>query len=504
MVKDPITTEDMRILELNAEYLGVTHSMLMQNAGREVARVIEKTSKVEGKHIAILCGLGGNGGDGIVAARYLDEAGAFVDVYLLGDERTIRNKDTLHNWEILNNLHDILSSELLTESAVKSCRAIKEADILIDGIMGFGLRSKLREPLLTAAKMINKSTATKYSIDIPSGVDSETGVVHGVAVKADHTIALHAPKTGMSKAKDFIGKLHVVSIGIPNEARYTCGPGDLRPFTQPRDLHAKKGDFGRILVVGGSDVYSGAPALAGLAALRTGADLVSVLVPDPVVSAVRSYSPNLMVTSLGTHVLLPETVDGVVEHAKNNHVVALGPGLGLEQQTKVAVTSIIEQLVKLEIPLVLDADGLKALASSELKLNPDLTVMTPHWGELAILMDVDLGDNTLLQNRVEQAIACAEKYNSVILLKGSVDIIAEPNGQFKLNRTGTSAMTVGGTGDVLTGIVAALLTNDEPAFRAAAAAAFVSGTAGEMAFDERGDHIVATDCIENIHRVFDI
>lgn len=504
MEKESITPDEMRILELNSEYLGVTISMLMENAGREVARVITKTSKIEGKHVAILCGLGGNGGDGIVAARYLDEAGANVDVYLLGDEAMIRNKDTLRNWDILGNLHDILRAELLTESAVKSCRALKEADILVDGIMGFGLRSRLREPMLTAVKLINKSTAIKYSIDIPSGIDSETGRVHGVAIKADHTIALHAPKIGMPKAKEFLGKLHIVSIGIPKEAKYTCGPGDLRPFKQTRDIHAKKGDFGRVLVVGGSDVYSGAPALAGMAALRTGADLVSVLAPEPVAPAIRSYSPNLMVTSLGTQVLLPETVETVIEHATNNHVVALGPGLGLEQQTKVAVTSIVEQLVKSETPLVLDADGLKAMASSELKLNPELTVMTPHWGELSILMDTDLGDDTSLPNRVDQAVACAKKFNSVILLKGPVDVIAEPDGGVKLNRTGVPAMTVGGTGDVLTGIVAALLATDVPAFLAASAGAFISGVAGELAFDERGDHIIATDCIENIHRVFDM
>jgi len=504
MEKDPISTEEMRILELNAQYLGVTHSMLMQDAGREVARVVTKISKVAGKHIAIMCGLGGNGGDGIVAARYLDEAEADVDVYLLGDEKMIRNKDTQRNWDILTQLHDIVSAELLTESAVKSCRAIKEADIIIDGIMGFGLRSKLREPLLTAVKMINNSTATKYSIDIPSGIDSETGVVHGAAVKADHTIALHAPKIGLTKAKEFVGKLHVVSIGIPNEAKYTCGLGDLRPFQRTRNSFAKKGDFGRILVVGGSDIYSGAPALAGMAALRTGADLVSILAPDPVVSAIRSYSPNLMVTSLGTNLLLPEAVETVIELAAKNHVVALGPGLGLEQQTKLAVTAIVEQLIESNKPLVLDADGLKAIASSELKLNPDRTVLTPHWGELSILMDGNLGDDTSLSNRVDQAVACAEKYNSIILLKGSVDVIAEPEGRFKLNRTGVPAMTVGGTGDVLTGIVAALLAKDEPAFRAANAAAFVSGTAGEMAFDERGNHIVATDVIKNIHRVFDM
>jgi hydroxyethylthiazole kinase-like uncharacterized protein yjeF len=502
METEPVSSEEMRILELNAQYLGITHSMLMQNAGREVARIVSKTSKVNGKHVVFVCGLGGNGGDGLVAARYLDEEGAEVDVYLLGDESGIRNKDTLHNWDILNNLHDILSSELITESAVKSCRPIQECDIIVDGIMGFGLHSKLREPLLTAVKVINKSTATKYSIDVPSGIDSDTGVIHGAAVKADHTIALHAPKVGMEKASDYIGKLHVVSIGIPKEAKYTCGPGDLMVFRSPRHPHSKKGDFGRILVVGGSDVYSGAPALSGMAALRTGADLVRILAPDPVVAAIRSYSPNLMVTGLGTQILLPETAETVIEHAKSSTAVAIGPGLGLEQQTRIAVVSIVEQITSSGIPLVLDADGLKSLAGSELKLNPELDVLTPHWGELSILMEQNLGDSTSLQNRVNQAIACAGKYNSIVLLKGPVDVVAAPGGEFKLNRTGVPAMTVGGTGDVLTGIVAALLARKKDAFLAACAGAFVSGIAGEMAFDEHGDHIVATDCIGKIHSVF--
>jgi NAD(P)H-hydrate epimerase len=502
MEKEPITTEDMRILELNAEYLGVTHSMLMQNAGREVARVITDTTKVRDKLVVILCGLGGNGGDGIVAARYLDEVGAEVEVFLLGHENNIRNKDTLENWEILNNLHGITSLDLPTETAVKSCKEILEADVLVDGIMGFGLRSKLREPLLTAVKMINKSSAAKYSIDIPSGIDSETGKVHGAAVKADHTIALHAPKEGMKKAPEFVGKVHVVSIGIPKEATYTVGPGDIRRFDQPRPLHSRKGDFGKILVIGGSDVYSGAPALTGMAALRTGADLVSVLAPEPVTSAIRAYSPNLMVTSLGTQILISESVDLVLDIASENDVVALGPGLGIDQQTKLAVMTIVERLVKKK-SLVIDADGLKAIASTEMKLDAERCVLTPHWGELEILMDKKLGDSYSLQNRVDQALGCASFYNSVILLKGSVDVIAHPDGMYKLNREGAPAMTVGGTGDVLTGIKAGLLGQHATAFQAATAAAFISGNAGEMAFDQRGDHIVATDCIENIHRVFD-
>jgi NAD(P)H-hydrate epimerase len=210
-----------------------------------------------------------------------------------------------------------------------------------------------------------------------------------------------------------------------------------------------------------------------------------------------------MITSLGTQILLSESVDVVLELANDNDVVALGPGLGIDQQTKLAVMTIVQSLVKKKKSLVIDADGLKAIASSEITLDPERCVLTPHWGELNILMDQELGDSYSLHNRVDQAIACAKKYNSVVLLKGPADVIARPDGKFKINREGAPAMTVGGTGDVLTGIVAALLGQPASAYQAAIAAAFISGNAGEMAFDQRGDHIVATDCIENIHRVFD-
>lgn len=492
----------MRSLELNAKYLGVSHSLLMQIAGREVARVITDNEDVEGKSIVILSGLGGNGGDGIVAARYLDEAGAKVEVFLLGHEKTISNEDTQMNWNILKNLQRISMSTLNTESAVKSCKAVETADIIVDGLMGFGLHSKLREPQLTAVKMINKSKAIKYSIDMPTGIDSDTGEVHGNAVTANHTISLHAEKVGLTLAQKYVGKSHVVTIGIPRETAYTCGPGDLLLFNQPRSTSAKKGDSGRILVIGGSDVYSGAPALAGMAALRTGSDLVSILAPEPVVSAIREYSPNLMVTSLGSQILQLDDVDTAFELINNNDVVAFGPGLGTHPETDLAVKSLVKKIVKTGKPLVLDADGLKAIVFSGIKMNPDSVVLTPHWGELKILMYADLGDSNDQENRIKRCIDAAKQYNCIILLKGSVDVIAHPDGSYKLNRTGVPAMTVGGTGDVLTGIIASLLSRGGNAFKAAAAGAFVSGLAGELAAQELGDHLVATDCIEKIPEVF--
>jgi len=387
----------MRSLELNAKYLGISHSLLMQIAGREVARVITDNEDVKDKSIVVLSGIGGNGGDGIVAARYLDEAGAKVEVFLLGPEKTISSEDTLMNWNILKNLKRIPMSTLKTESSVKSCKAIGSADIILDGVMGFGLHSKLREPLLTAVQMINKSKAIKYSIDVPTGIDSETGEVHGEAVVANHTISLHATKIGLTLAQKYAGKVHVVTIGIPREAASTCGPGDLSLFNQPRSSSAKKGDSGRILVIGGSDVYSGAPALAGMAALRTGSDLVSILAPKPVVSAIREYSPNLMVTSLGTQILQPAVIDTAFEMINQNDVVAFGPGLGVHPETAVAVKSLVKKIVGTGKPLVLDADGLKAISSSGIKMDPNTVVFTPHWGELKILLDMEIGDSKNLE-----------------------------------------------------------------------------------------------------------
>ncbi|MHA2072605.1 MAG: NAD(P)H-hydrate dehydratase [Candidatus Thorarchaeota archaeon] len=503
MQEAPLTTQEMRVLELNAGYLGVTHSMLMQNAGREVARVVTSSEKVLGKHIVILCGLGGNGGDGMVAARYLQEEGATVEVYLLGSENDISNRETIINWGILKNLNEITRGVLKTESSVKKAKSILDADIAIDAMMGFGLKSRLREPILSGVALFNKSKAKKYAIDIPTGVDSDTGAIHGKAVRADVTIALHGPKKGALVAKELVGKMKAVSIGIPAEASTVCGPGDLSYFVQPRKPTSRKGDFGRILVVGGSDVYSGAPALAGLAALRTGADLVSIMTPESVVAAVRSYSPNLMVSSLGTRVLIQESAESIIDAAANQDVVALGPGLGLDHETVVAVRAIVGKLVPMAKPIILDADGLKALAGSEQCLNPDISVLTPHWGELSILMEKKLGMASDMANRVDAALETAKKYNSVILLKGPIDVVAHPDGRYKLNRTGVPAMSVGGTGDVLSGIVAALLARGHGAFKAASAAAFVSGSAGELAFNELGDHIMATDCIDRIPTAMD-
>ncbi|RDE17044.1 MAG: bifunctional ADP-dependent NAD(P)H-hydrate dehydratase/NAD(P)H-hydrate epimerase [Candidatus Thorarchaeota archaeon] len=501
MQQASISTNDMRILELNAEYLGITLGMLMENAGREVVRLMESIEPLEGKRVAVLCGVGGNGGDGMVASRYLYAAGASVDVLLMGDEGSISNPHTFTNWKILKNIRGISKSILRTESDVKSCKAISKAELLVDAMLGIGQTNAVREPMLTAIKTFNSSKATKYSIDIPTGMDSDTGQVYGVTVRATHTITLHAPKPALFKSSEYVGRVHVVDIGIPKDAGLVCGGGDLWLYTRPRKPTAHKGDFGRILVIGGSDVFSGAPALTAMAALRTGADLVSMVVPDPIVATTRSYSPNLIVHSLNNTILVPESLDSVREVAQQCDAVAIGPGLGQAPQTIKASNSIVQALMSDGKMMVIDADALKALSSSGISLDPDSSIVTPHWGELATLLARDLGDPDVVNNRIERAVEAASKFNTTVLLKGHVDVIAHPDGHYKLNYTGVPAMTVGGTGDVLTGIAATLLSRRHGSFKAASAAAFISGLAGEKAFQELGDHIEATDCIAKIPEV---
>jgi len=498
MQEEALTTKEMRVLELNCEYLGVDLGTLMQNAGREVAREIDKRIDVQGRKILILSGRGGNGGDGMVAAVHLHEAGASVEICLLGSEDRISSKDTEANWNIVKNLDGIKKQELKTESAVTTCYAIDDADIIIDGMLGFGLGGNVREPIKSAVERVNTSDAAIFSVDIPTGIDSDTGKVWGTAVKADTTITMHAPKVGLLKAKEYTGEIVTVSIGMPPEADQICGPGDLSVVAGRRPSYSHKGDYGRILVIGGSDVFSGAPALCGLGALRTGADLVEIIAPDPVVPAIRSYSPSMIVHGLGTEVLSLESVDKVTKLAKKCDVTAIGPGLGLQKDTATAVCKILETVTDMEKKIVVDADGLKSIAGEFTSFNAQDSVLTPHWGELGVLLEDELHNSKDLDNRISCALEAANLYNAVVLLKGHIDVVAEPDGGYKLNKTGTPAMTVGGTGDVLTGIIAAFLARHENSFISACASAFVSGVAGEKAFDDLGYHILPTDCIDRI------
>ena len=289
-----ITSREMRALETNAEYYGISMLQLMENAGRNVAQeVIARFPKR--KKIAIFCGLGGNGGDGFVAARHLLAAGYNVTVILAGKAHDICHDAALKNWLILQPLQDRVSIfEIIGSSEIPEV----SADFVIDALLGTGTKGQLKPPISQMVDFINHMKGFKLSIDVPTGVDSDTGEVLGTAVKADLTISFHKGKIGLNAAKKYVGELVVTGIGLPAEIERFAGPGDVCLAKKPRTPAGHKGDFGRLLVIGGNEVYFGAPALVSLGALRTGVDLVYLAAPMKAAYAISSMSPDLITITL--------------------------------------------------------------------------------------------------------------------------------------------------------------------------------------------------------------
>ena len=469
---EAITSKQMRAIDLNATYLGISRLELMENAGRAIASTVrERLTK--GK-ITILAGRGNNGGDALVAARYLE--GFNIHVILLGHAREIRTKEAKTNWDKLKNTGIILREINSPEDLDTTC--IASSDVIIDAIFGTGVHGKIGEPEATTIDLINASSAFVVSVDVPSGMNPDTGMGEKM-VNPDITITFHKMKRGLVNAPN----VKAVDIGIPKDAELFAGPGDLR-LLAPREAKSHKGDNGRILVIGGG-VYSGAPALAALAALRTGADIVTVATPFSVADIIASFSPNLIVSPLTSDVLVPDDVPIITELILKHDVVVIGMGLGKSELTDRAIRAIIPLCKK----IVIDAD---ALSSLEFPLEGG--IITPHTGEFKLLYGKEAPKGW--KKRANLVKKFAEENNVVVLLKGKTDIISD-GVSIKMNRTGNAGMAVGGTGDVLAGIVGAIYAKNN-ALEATVAGAFINGRAGDLAFEKYGFGLLATDVIDNV------
>jgi hydroxyethylthiazole kinase-like uncharacterized protein yjeF len=489
----PILSREMRALEVNAEYFGITLTQLMENAGRNVAAEIASRFPREQK-IAVFCGLGGNGGDGFVAARHLTAMGYKATVILAGKSKDVTHPAALQNLCALKALQESIPIYEVTDSSELPS---VDADIVIDALLGTGTKGKLKPPIAQLVKQINALNAFKLAVDAPTGIDSDTGEVLGTAVKANATVTFYKAKTGLEKAKKHVGELIVKDIGLPRELESYAGPGDVLLVTKPRLPSAHKGDFGRLLIIGGSEVFSGAPALVSLAALRTGVDLAYLAAPAKTATAISSMSPDLITLKLDGDHLNPKNTQALKPYVKTVDAVALGPGLGLHPETKDFVKTCINTVESAGKALLLDADGLKAFAEFKRPLKVPF-VLTPHAGEYAVLTGRKLPES--LSERVSEVQRTAAELHAVILLKGQVDVICSGK-RVKLNFTGNAGMTVGGTGDVLSGIVGAFLAQKAEPFEAAVAGAFVNGAAGDFVADDIGYHLMATDLINWIPNV---
>ncbi len=491
---ETVLSDEMRVLEENAEHLGVSRLTLMENAGRAVADEVEaRAGAAGGLKVVVAAGPGNNGGDGAVAARHLAARGARVTVVAVGKPGTA---EAAVNFETLENL--FLSVEIIRikdpGDIAKAGRYLDEADVIVDALLGTGLRGAVREPIKSLIERINACRGLKVAVDVPSGLDADTGEIHGVCVKADVTVTFHAVKPGLLNAKENVGELVVKDIGIPPEAWLLVGPGDVRKVVKPRPDWSKKGDFGRIIVVGGSKEYSGAPAIAGLAALRAGADLAIIMAPEPAARAIRGYSPNLIVRELPGDYLGLDHVDAILETATKATAILLGPGLGLQEETVAAVLELVE---KAHVKLVLDADAIKALSRNPGCLKERRAVLTPHAGELKILTGLELPRS--IRDRMTAVEKAASILKTTLIVKGFYDVISD-GARTRVNATGNPYMTVGGTGDALAGVTAAMLSLTEDVFEAACVAAYLNGLAGDIAVRGKGGPITATDVLDAIPR----
>ncbi|WXG43424.1 MAG: NAD(P)H-hydrate dehydratase [Promethearchaeati archaeon SRVP18_Atabeyarchaeia-1] len=504
-----MTSEEVAVLDENTAYLGVSTLCLMENAGKEVADFVSAKlgDKVEGKKIAVFAGMGNNGGDGSVAARHLAHMGAFVDFVLLGSPQEIHTAEASQNYKAIDKMVFSVRKHVVRDSSeLDSIAAIaKESDVIIDAIFGTGIKGKIREPAAGAIALINSSGALKVAVDIPSGVNPDTGEVSGVAVRADATVVFHRMKKGLPSCPECTGEIKVKGIGIPPEAELVVGPGDVRRVVKPRLRDSHKGDYGRILVIGGSSQYSGAPCFSALSALRTGAGLAIIAAPSSVSNVIRGFSPTLIVRDLPGKVLSPEATPVIDELLEWASTVVVGPGLGLSDDTRKGFTEVLKRIGSRKTPTVIDADGLKLLVGNESLLRGTDAILTPHLGEFKILTGSEISATDKLEEVLEKVSKQAKKLGVTLLLKraNGIAVVSDGN-RSKVNFTGNPGMAKGGVGDVLSGMAATFLSWTRLPFEAAAAAAFACGKAGDIAFSKVGDSLTPNEILENINEAMRI
>ncbi|MCS7143647.1 MAG: NAD(P)H-hydrate dehydratase [Archaeoglobaceae archaeon] len=457
-----ITSREMRVIDLNCEFFGLSRLQLMENAGKAVAEEIKRRFK--GGKVAIFAGTGNNGGDGFVCARHLNDFE--VEIYLIS--REIKSIIARKNLEILER------ADYKIYDGIKKVNA----DVLVDALLGIGLKGKPRDDHVRAIETANSIDAFKVAVDVPSGLDSDTGN-YETAIKADLTVTFHKIKPGILKAKELCGEVVVRDIGIPKAFERLCGIGDfLETYKRFSDAH--KGMHGRVAVIGGGE-YTGAVAFTSLACYHSGADIVITAVPETIKNVVASFSPNLIVRGLRGERISLRNLKEAEEIVRKCDVAVIGMGVGENQEFR----EFLDELLKSCKKVVLDAEGITGNIPEKVE-----AILTPHRGELRKYFNA----------QPEEVMMVAKKIGAVILLKGKKDVITDGE-RIKFNLTGNAGMTVGGTGDVLAGVCGALFCNDD-AFNSACAGAFINGFAGDICFEKYGYNFTSMHLIENLPLAF--
>lgn len=496
-----VTCEQMRALDRRAiEERGIPGLELMERAGRAVAEAaLRLTAGDSERPVVIVCGGGNNGGDGLVAARLLAEKGRPVKVLLVTGGRELRG-DAAENLKRLQEAGSVPVQRADAEVVRRECEG---AALVVDALLGTGVSGELRSPAPEVIEAVNAAARPVLAVDIPSGLHADTGRPLGGAVMARETVTMGLPKLGllMSPGADYAGWVTVADIGLPSDlvkeaeaAGELIEPAWVRLLLPPRRRTAHKGDFGQVLVIAGSVGMTGAACLCAEGALRVGAGLVRVGCPDSLNDILEMKLTEAMTFPL------PETYERtldtralalILELSEQASVVAIGPGLSRHPDTELLVQRLVGRMEK---PMVLDADALNALAEAPTLLESDHApmVLTPHPRELERLLDLPARE--VQSNRAHYAELAANRFRSVIILKGAYTLVAEPGRPLAINPTGNPGMATGGTGDVLTGAVAGLIGQGLLPFEAACAGAYLHGLAGDLAAARLGEaSVVAGD-----------
>ena len=507
-----LTAAEMREADRRTiEDVGVPGVVLMENAGAAVARALREHFPAA-RRLTVLCGKGNNGGDGFVVARRL--AVLQPAVYLVGSRHDVKGDALVQMGAFERSGGAVV--EIASGTDWEGIRErVLEADVIVDALLGTGLREQpsgvvglvLRDLL----PLVPGKPPCIVAVDIPSGLSSDTGEVAWEVPTATLTVAFGAPKHGhvLPPACAHVGTLIVADIGIPGPVLADVGarlflsePSDAAAPFEPRAVDSHKGSYGHLLVIAGSVGKTGAAVLAAMGALRSGVGLVTVATPAPALSLVAAARPEIMTEALSVNaagLLTPESMEHALALAKTRDAVVLGPGLGQETATRDFVRGFTERC---PLPLLVDADGLNALAAAP--AGPELlhgrsapTVVTPHPGEMARLAGGTAAE--VQRKRLETARAFAVRAGAIVVLKGYRTLVASPQGRTAVNPTGNPGMATGGTGDVLSGVIGALLARGDDAWRAAAAGVYVHGLAGDLAAARRGqDSLVAGDLVEDL------
>jgi NAD(P)H-hydrate epimerase len=490
-----------------AEY-GIPSLLLMENAGAETVREMRATfPALSRSRVAILCGRGNNGGDGFVVARHLLNQGVTVRTFLLGRRGEVKG-DARVNLETLEKMGAALVEVTDTGELATLSEGMPSTDVVVDALLGTGTQGPARDLLAEAIELVNRAGRPVVAVDIPSGLGADDSEPPGPAVRAALTVTFALPKRSLLlyPAASYAGVVRIVDIGIPSAL---CRDPELRlglleaqdavPAFPRRDPAAHKGSFGHVLVVAGSVGKTGAAVLTSLAAQRIGAGLVTLAIPESLNDIMEVKLTEVMTEPLPeteARTLGRDALDRLVRLAEGKSVLAIGPGLGTHPSTQELVRDLLGVL---RLPIVLDADGLNALAGRAELLGRAAgpVILTPHPGELSRLLGI--ARDELLRQRIPVVQEVAGRFNVTLVLKTAHTVIASPKGDAAIVPTGNPGMATGGTGDVLTGIIAGLLAQGVDPGLAARAGAYVHGLAGDLAAERMGQEaMLAGDLLESV------